>query len=133
MTTVRDIVDGALEKIGVSDVGEGAVAEYAAAALRAYNGVLHGFVADGWLASHTTASMGSDVALGAAYDDGLMALVGVRVASIFGLAAPADVRLEAREVLARLAAAHFATAGSGAKFEDGLWRPRPGEPFYQPV
>lgn len=133
MTLVRDILTGALQKIGVQPVGDAAAAEEAAFALTAYNGILHGFVADGWLASHTTATAETAVALGVAYHEGLKALVAERVASAFSLDVPLRVRMEARQVLDRLAAAAFAAEGSGAKFEDGLWRPRPAEPFYKPV
>lgn len=131
MATVRNIVEGALVKIGVSPVGDAADAAEAAVGLSSYNDVLSGFVQDGWLTAHTVAGLGDAVVIGTAYHEGLKALVAVRVASAFNFAAPPDVRMQAREVLSRLAAAAFVAGDLDAKFEEGLWDTRPAEPFYR--
>lgn len=131
MTKVREIVHGALRRAQVLDVGEEADADVSAIALEAYNGALAEFVEWGWLASHTAADLNTDVALAAAYEEGLKALVAQRIAGDFGREAPRTVRMQARMVLAQLADAASTAATAGAKFEEGLWTTRPAEPFYR--
>jgi len=131
MATARDVVNGALRRAQLLDVEEEAAPELAAVGLASYNGLFEEFVEWGWLDSHATATLNTTVAVGAAYVEGLKALVAQRIAGDFGRQVPRQVRMDARMVLAQLANAKAIETDEGAEFEEGLWSTRPAEPYYR--
>lgn len=120
MATVRDVVHGALRRIGVLSIAEEADAETASIGLAAYNAMHREAALAGWLASWVDQGLNDALTLGDAYAESAKAAVAVRIAPDFQR--PVDMRLgnDAALWMAQIAAAGRtpATFERGFRHED---------------
>lgn len=120
MATVRDICLGGLRKIGVLALGEEADADMAQEALDAYNGIMHGARAGGWLATFTTQGFNDTFPLGDEVAEPAKAAVAEQIAGSFDRQVPMRLAQQARQFQGWLAAQadHAATFERGFRYEE---------------
>lgn len=113
MSSSAQIVARALRRIRVIGSGEDPSAEDAADGLSALNAMIAGWQADG-------IEVSGDVPLDARFEEGVVALLAVRLADDFGATAPAGVVNDAAIGMRRLEAAFLNVPAS--QFDVGLTR-----------
>ncbi len=121
MATVRDVVNGALRRLGVLDVSEDAEAEVAAVALAAYNAMHAEAYHAGWIAgTWTDLGLNDTAAIGPAYAESAKAAVAVRIAPDYGREVGRRLALDGARWMAMVAAANppKATFERGFRCED---------------
>lgn len=119
MSTARDIVKSALRRIRILGKGEDLDAGDASDTLSALNAMMHQWKAQGLTYEHTTMELNTTFPLDDSFEQGVVALLGVRISEDFG-----DVTLTQRIVDDadegwRLIAAEYWKANT-ADFDDTL-------------
>lgn len=125
MATVRDVCNGALRRIGVSESGEDAPGEDMAVAQAAFDGLHFEALADGWLTAFTASTL--DDVVTASLVEPLKAAVAVRISPEFGRQVDAETRNLATRWRSMLANTYWTDDDNRHTLERGVWEPRSAE------
>ena len=95
MTTVRNVIEDALDILGVTGIDFDADGTSVSKALRAYNTMISGFEGRGFDEAHTPAAANDAVAIGEQYVDGLSFALAKRLAPVMRKSLSAEATRQA--------------------------------------